>query len=320
MERTTTDLFKKIGMELNQEEREYFKDVITGYPPQVIYCADLAKEMGIEYVKKNTYQLVSNVTGNVTRILETAITGDDVGPGYGLLSFMSMYGLVPVSILHKIFESRPIYQELFHHFRSLTICRYIGSAREYAEVNPVIGDYIQRNNYELPKDIQRILSQELECFSEKLTSNPNIADEEDFESLRFYLKEALKDGQDIPQKFLYSTIYLQSIFELYNSQKYVYNFEFDFFRSIIAIIVVDLQINIKIIANICLWDVSHHITPITSHEIKAKSKIIPKQILGPFYNSNQVVFDWGTFFSGNIFKVVHIVSPYILFSRPDHLA
>ena len=212
---------KKIGMELNQEEREYFKDVITGYPPQVIYCADLAKEMGIEYVKKNTYQLVSNVTGNVTRILETAITGDDVGPGYGLLSFMSMYGLVPVSILHKIFESRPIYQELFHHFRSLTICRYIGSAREYAEVNPVIGDYIQRSNYELPKDIQRILSQELECFSEKLTSNPNIADEEDFESLRFYLKEALKDGQDIPQKFLYSTIYLQSIFELYNSQKYV---------------------------------------------------------------------------------------------------
>ena len=212
---------KKIGMELNQEEREYFKDVITGYPPQVIYCADLAKEMGIEYVKKNTYQLVSNVTGNVTRILETAITGDDVGPGYGLLSFMSMYGLVPVSILHKIFESRPIYHELFNHFRSLTICRYIGSAREYAEVNPVIGDYIQRNNYELPKDIQRILSQELECFSEKLTSNPNIADEEDFESLRFYLKEALKDGQDIPQKFLYSTIYLQSIFELYNSQKYV---------------------------------------------------------------------------------------------------
>lgn len=98
------------------------------------------------------------------------------------------------------------------------------------------------------------------------------------------------------------------------------NFEFDFFRSIIAIIVVDLQINIKIIANICLWGVSHHITPSTSHEIKAKSKIIPKQILGPFYNSNQVVFDWGTFFSGNIFKVVHIVSPYILFSRPDHLA
>ena len=197
---------KKIGMELNPEEREYFKDVITGYPPQVIYCADLAKEMGIEYVKQNTYQLVSNVTGNVTRILETAITGDDVGPGYGLLSFMSMYGLVPVSILHKIFESRPIYQELFHHFRSLTICRYIGSAREYAEVNPVIGDYIQRNNYELPKDIQRILSEELEGFSEKLTSNPNIADEEDFESLRFYLNEALKDGQDIPEKFLYSPI------------------------------------------------------------------------------------------------------------------
>jgi len=54
------------------------------------------------------------------------------------------------------------------------------------------------------------------------------------------------------------------------------NFEFDFFRSIIAIIVVDLQINIKIIANICLWGVSHHITPSTSHEIKAKSKIIPK--------------------------------------------
>lgn len=212
---------KKIGVELSQEEREYFKDVITGYPPQVIYCADLAKEMGIEYVKKNTYQLVSNVAGNATRILETAITGENAGSGYGLLSFMSTYGLIPVSILHKIFEIKPIYQELFHHFRSLTICRYIGSAREYVEVNPVIGDYIQRNNYELPQDIRKILSQELDCFSEKLVCNPDIADEEDFESLRFYLKEALKDGQEIPQRFLYSTIYLQSIFELYNSQKYV---------------------------------------------------------------------------------------------------
>ena len=212
---------KKIGVELSQEEREYFKDVITGYPPQVIYCADLAKEMGIEYVKKNTYQLVSNVAGNATRILETAITGENTESGYGLLSFMSTYGLIPVSILHKIFEIKPIYQELFHHFRSLTICRYIGSAREYVEVNPVIGDYIQRNNYELPQDIRKILSQELDCFSEKLVCNPDIADEEDFESLRFYLKEALKDGQEIPQRFLYSTIYLQSIFELYNSQKYV---------------------------------------------------------------------------------------------------
>ena len=211
---------KKIGVELSPEDREYFKDVITGYPPQVIYCADLAKDKGIEYVKKNTYQLVSNITGKVTRVLETALSKENTEQGYGLLSFISAYGLVPVSILLKIFEACPLYRELFYHFRSLTICRYIGTAREYVEVNPAIGDYIQRNNYQLPKDIENILSQELERFNSNLESNSNIIDEQDFESLRFYLKENLKDGKDVPQRFMYSTIYLQSIFELYNNQKY----------------------------------------------------------------------------------------------------
>lgn len=211
---------KKIGIELSQEDREYFKDVITGYPPQVIYCADLAKDKGIEYVKKNTYQLVSNVTGNVTRILEAALSEGNAEQGYGLLSFMSAYGLVPVSVLQKIFDACPIYCELFYHFRSLTICRYIGSAQEYVEVNPAIGDYIQRNNYQLPHDIAEILSQEVERFDSSLGNDPEIINEEGFESFRFYLKECLKEGKEIPQRFMYSTIYLQSIFELFNGQKY----------------------------------------------------------------------------------------------------
>ena len=46
----------------------------------------------------------------------------------------------------------------------------------------------------------------------------------------------------------------------------LYNFEFDFFRSIIAIIVVDLQINIKIIANICLRGVSQGIKDNRHHD------------------------------------------------------
>lgn len=211
---------KKIGIEMNASDREYFKNVITGYPPQVIYCADLAKEKGISYVKDNTYQLVSNIAGKATLVLDTAISKEEAKQGYGILSFISTYGVVPVNILQKIFKINPLYEELFNRFLSLTICRLIGSAREYAEINPVIGDYIQRNRFDLPEEIKELLKTEMERFCEIIERNPDLAYDMDFESLRFQLKENIKEKKKIPTYFMYSTIYLQSIFELYNAQKY----------------------------------------------------------------------------------------------------
>lgn len=211
---------KSIGAEIGPEDRAYFKDIITGYPPQVLYCADLAKEQGIGYVKDAPHEVVASIAGNVTQILEQAIPKGHTKAGYGLLSFISAYGLVPSDIIQKIFRADPEYLNLFRQFKSLTICRFIGSAQEYVEVNPVIGDYIQRRSLDLPPDIRDILSDDLRRFNTILENAPELLDVESFESIRYYLKENIKSQKAIPSRFMYSTIYLRSVFELYNSRKY----------------------------------------------------------------------------------------------------
>ncbi len=209
---------KSIGIEISAEDREYFKDVITGYPPQVLYCADLAKSEGIDYVKNHTIELVSKVSDSATKILGVALnSSEDSVLGYGLLSFISAYGYVPTNVIQKVFEKNEKYRDMFFRFRTLTICRYIGSSQEYIEVNPVICDYIQRNNFPLPQDLTDVLQNELASFQANVGSSVST---DDFESVRFYLKETLKAGGEVPIRFLYSTLYLQSIFDLYNSEKY----------------------------------------------------------------------------------------------------
>ena len=43
---------------------------------------------------------------------------------------------------------------------------------------------------------------------------------EDYENIKYYLKSNIIEGKDIPERFMYSTVYLSSIYELYNRQKY----------------------------------------------------------------------------------------------------
>lgn len=211
---------KSIGIEFNSEDREYFRDIITGYPPQVLYCADLAREYdSIEYVKKNSNKIVEYVSESVIRILENVLPDELMDVGYGFLSFLATYGSVPAELAENVFEINPQYEQVYMILRASTICRRVGSGGEYITVNSLVGDYIQRNKIDLPQDISELLRMKMAQFNENI-NDPNFVEAEDFESVRYYLKENIKAGQTIPSKYMYSTLYLKAIYELYNSQKY----------------------------------------------------------------------------------------------------
>lgn len=211
---------KAINIEFSPEDREYFKDIITGYPPQVIYCANLARDNdSIEYVKNNSYKIVEFASESVLKILRNALPEEKSDAGYGFLSFISAYGSVPSDIVEEIFKLNPEYESIFRILRSTTICRRVGIGGEYITINSLVGDYIQRNKVSLPQDISSLLQSKLQEFNENI-NNPSFLESEDFESIRYYLKENLKTGQVIPEKYMYSTLYLKAIYELYNSQKY----------------------------------------------------------------------------------------------------
>ncbi|MEA5151346.1 MAG: toll/interleukin-1 receptor domain-containing protein [Oscillospiraceae bacterium] len=210
---------KKLGVELSLEDRSYFKDILTGYPPQVRYCVERIKDTSITEVKDSSYRIIERFSPKVTEMLESAIPKELHEDGYGLLSFISSYGIVPTDLLVAVLKAKDSYRDLFSLFKTLTICRYLGISNEYVEVNPVISDYIQRGRFDLPDDIREILSERLSAFNALI----EVADRtkaEDFENLKYYLKANIIAGKSIPERFMYSTLYLSSIYDLYNHQKY----------------------------------------------------------------------------------------------------
>lgn len=210
---------KMLGLDLSSDDRSYFKDILTGYPPQVRYCVEQMKENSIEAVKKKPHILVETFSPKILEMLENIIPADSQSDAYGLLSFMSAYGVVPTEMLLSVLDLSEGYKSAFLYLKNSTICRYLGVSNEYIEVNPVISDYIQRNRIELPKDIKELLSNRLANFNNSIMSE-NEPISEDYENIKYYLKSNIIEGKDIPERFMYSTVYLSSIYELYNRQKY----------------------------------------------------------------------------------------------------
>lgn len=212
---------KKLGLELNREDREFFSEIITGYPPQVRYCVESMNETSIEEVKSNPHIIVEAFSKKVSEILAAELPKDSKQQEvvYGLLSFASSYGIVPTELLMEVINKKVEYKDAFHTLKNITACRYLGASQEYIEVNPFISDYIQRNHFDLPADIKALLDEKTKSFNEKIEQN-SVSDAEDFENIKYYLKANIIAGKPIPEKFMYATVYLSSIYDLYNRQQY----------------------------------------------------------------------------------------------------
>lgn len=210
---------KQVGLEVSTEDRNYFTDILSGYPPQILFTVDLMADQGIETVKNNPHLVIEPFSSKVTDVLEAVLPSDSKQKAYGLLAFLSAYGIVPNDLLRVVIECDESYKETFRLLKSYTIVRYTGSAMETLEVNALICDYIQRQKYPIPEDIQAKLDVRL-AEIEKLVESGESTDAEDFEELKYYLKENIINGSSIPDRFMYSTLYLSSVNELYNRQLY----------------------------------------------------------------------------------------------------
>jgi len=86
-------------------------------------------------------------------------------------------------------------------------------------MNSFIQNYIHRIKKPIPQDIMLLIENQIEMFNKTIDENDDLS-QWDTTSIKFFLKENLKVNKKISDIFLYSTIYLQAIIELYDSKKY----------------------------------------------------------------------------------------------------
>ncbi|SHK99195.1 TIR domain-containing protein [Anaerocolumna jejuensis DSM 15929] len=206
-------------IEFSREDIEFMQNCLSGYPPQVKYCVDLAKKENIDYVKEHSYIIDQMPEQISSEILLLAIDESNEDKYKSLLALLADFETTPITIINNIIKNDEIYREAFYKFKSFSICYAIGSSNEYIKINSFLQNFIQRNNYLILDDIKQMLINNAEEFEKKCNSEV-YTDAFDFSELSYYIKANIKKGKKIPEKFLYSTVFLQSVIELYNKRQY----------------------------------------------------------------------------------------------------
>ena len=208
---------KLCGIPFEDEDIDFFSEILSGYPLQIQYCVDLAKaNKSIQYVKDNSYMVAEMSRANSAKILDIIIEENFKEEYNGFLALMAKLGTVPVSLLANIIKINHVYKDVFNRIRMFTICNMVGTSGEYIKLNSVIRDYVLRSGFELTKDINDVLNKNIEQFIQRV-DDPEYMNYLSFSEFSYYVKENLKKNNVIPDRFLYSTIYVKTIIELYNS-------------------------------------------------------------------------------------------------------
>lgn len=212
---------------IDRDDAIYFSGCVTGHPIHIKYCARLIEEYGLEETKsKRTHLLTEFSFKNALKIIDSALetlSYNNEEQRYlfmGYLAFLATYPNVPVSLVLKVNELNENYETIYHNLISLCICQKIGATKDIVFTSPLICDYFDRNRIKKAKEIEELLKAEFLKFKQDMAS-ANL-DEYCYSQMDFNFKTLIIDENyfNFDNKYLYPSVIVRAIIELYNTQKY----------------------------------------------------------------------------------------------------
>ena len=136
---------KICGIPFEEEDIDFFTDILTGYPLQIQYCVELAQDnKSIQYVKDNSYLVYDMPKANSAKILDIIIESGLEKEYNGFLALIAQLGTVPNNLIEYIIKKNPVYRQILSRIKMFTICSAVGTSGEYLKLNSVIRDYVLR--------------------------------------------------------------------------------------------------------------------------------------------------------------------------------
>ncbi len=210
---------ESLDLDLSRNDRLYFNDCLTGYPPQILYCVDLIQDLGIDYAKDNTAKIAAMPEQISSMILDRCQEVATQECLEGVLSVIAHMEMAPVKLINQICTLDTEYRKAINVLKKYSVCYIVGANGEYVKMNSFIQNFVTRNKMQIPEDIQHLLEEKLNDFNNDIDRNEDL-NKWDTSELKFYIKTNLKRNITTFSPFLYSTIILQTISELYHDRKY----------------------------------------------------------------------------------------------------
>ncbi|MDM8569091.1 hypothetical protein QUF50_06230 [Thiotrichales bacterium HSG1] len=196
--------FKDVSIE--RDDLNFFSNLLTGYPEQVIYAVDTISETSIFEAKKNSY-LIQEYASDKAKLIIDNLKKDEVKLNF--LYLLARFEFISFEFIFDLVEEEE-YFPILSVFLLSSVCERFGTTGDYIRVNDVVRDFIIRSRFGIT-----------DAFNEKLTTHvnnfiKNYTDENrDISDYIFSIQEALIRGSEIKENFLIPSYFLKTIKHLY---------------------------------------------------------------------------------------------------------
>jgi len=213
---------KVLNIPFSDEDIDFFYNMMTGYPPQIKFCVEYVKENSIGFVRKKNKAIkpiIEYPYATSRKMIDLVIEKGKEVYYKDLLDILARLDITPLRFIEEINKLDNSYTDALDKLLKYSICTYIGASGEFIKINASIGDYIQRNHFEISDSVKEVLNNKIKNFTDNMF-NDDYTGSIPFSEFNFLLKEELKKANQIPEQFLYPSVFMQSIIELYNRQNY----------------------------------------------------------------------------------------------------
>lgn len=208
------------SLELEQDDINFFLDVLDGDPGQIFHATELIREHGAARVRRNQRFLGEIRDYSAKRVQTILARHENNEKKQHVLILLSEIGFISYKLLKEITNDDVEVLDIIDEFVESYICEEDGRDREFVRLNGSVREYIRRTKYgvRILKEYEDRLERHVSEFIETLS--PELKDVSDYlYSLRNFL-ESEKPLTTNVQRYIIPSHYLQTIKYQYEKRKH----------------------------------------------------------------------------------------------------
>ena len=217
-------LSKVHNLTLDRDDIKFFQNIVTGHPLQIIFCIEKIKRESLEEVKANSSEIREFLSDSTIKIIDKYLAllnykHEKKEKFLSYLAFLASYSNIPIAEVLEINKLDKDYKTFYFDLLSFSIARRTGLNNDLLSISPSVVDYIERSSdIKKPKDISAYLKNEYSTF--KTCLKDNNLDEYCYSQIEQNLKELIINSEQADYKYIYPSIILKAVVQLYNRKGY----------------------------------------------------------------------------------------------------
>lgn len=197
-------------LNLQRNEYDFFSELLTGYPEQVLFAVDLVRDNGIFEARKQSH-IIQQYGSDKAKVVLEAYQEDSKKLEF--IYFLCRFEFLSYEVLFDIVDESK-YGDVLNSLLSSSVCEHMGASSDYIRVNEVIRDYVSRNRFGLPVEFDGAIKKHVGQFLEKYED-----DNFDISDYLFSAQESLRSGNGIPDDIIIPSVFIKSIKRLYDEDR-----------------------------------------------------------------------------------------------------